>query len=294
MWGAGEFEIVEGQGPHLRGVRVGLLIALEDRPESLADGGADEGGVGGIFVALHEGGDVRGVPCRDLGDEGGANGGFVGHLRWGRRCLSAADCNLVSYLRGDRRCLSGEGVIANNQQNQRERRDTHDVTSQAQRNLRSAYNECMSAALAESPFRVVHTVCSHDCPDSCAVLVTVDAAGRAIKVQGDPTQPVTNGFLCGKVAKYLDRVYAPDRILYPLKRKSGVAKGPLTRGAEHEAFERVSWDEALEAHCGAAEGDGGAVWAGVDSALQLCGHDRGAGIRFDGPAVLSSAGRESA
>ncbi len=79
------------------------------------------------------------------------------------------------------------------------------------------------------------------------MLVTVDANGRAIKVQGDPSQPVTQGFLCGKVAKYLDRVYSPQRILYPLKRKAGVAKGPLKRGEEHEAFERVSWDEALSA-----------------------------------------------
>ena len=112
--------------------------------------------------------------------------------------------------------------------------------------MASAYNECMAAA-ANSPFRIVHTVCSHDCPDSCAVLVTVDSNGRAVKVQGDPTQPVTQGFLCGKVAKYLDRVYAPDRILYPLKRKDGVAKGPMKRGEEHAAFERVSWDEALDA-----------------------------------------------
>ncbi|MGB7264282.1 MAG: molybdopterin-dependent oxidoreductase, partial [Terracidiphilus sp.] len=93
----------------------------------------------------------------------------------------------------------------------------------------------------------VHTVCSHDCPDSCAVLVTVNQDGRAVKVAGDPSQPVTQGFLCGKVAKYLDRVYAPDRILYPLRRKLGVAKGPLRRGHEHEAFERVSWDEVLDA-----------------------------------------------
>ena len=98
-----------------------------------------------------------------------------------------------------------------------------------------------------SPFRVVHTVCSHDCPDSCAVLVTVNEEGRAIKVEGDPAQPVTQGFLCGKVAKYLDRVYAPDRILYPLRRKPGAQKGPQQRGREAEAFERVSWDEALDA-----------------------------------------------
>ncbi len=78
---------------------------------------------------------------------------------------------------------------------------------------------------ASPPFRIVHTVCSHDCPDSCAVLVTVNDEGRAVKVEGDPSQPVTRGFLCGKVAKYLDRVYAPDRVLYPLRRKPGVAKG---------------------------------------------------------------------
>jgi anaerobic selenocysteine-containing dehydrogenase len=105
----------------------------------------------------------------------------------------------------------------------------------------------MCAAVASSPFRIVHTVCSHDCPDSCAVLVTVDSNGRAIKVAGDPSQPVTQGFLCGKVAKYLDRVYAPDRILYPLRRKPGAQKGPLPRGHEQEAFERVGWDQALDA-----------------------------------------------
>jgi molybdopterin guanine dinucleotide-containing S/N-oxide reductase-like protein len=103
------------------------------------------------------------------------------------------------------------------------------------------------APAANSPFRIVHTVCSHDCPDSCAVLVSVDENGRAVKIQGDPSQPVTQGFLCGKVAKYLDRVYAPDRILYPLRRKPGAPKGSLKRGEEHESFERVSWDEALDA-----------------------------------------------
>lgn len=94
--------------------------------------------------------------------------------------------------------------------------------------------------------RKVHTVCSHDCPDSCGVLVTVDDAGKAVRVEGDAKHPVTRGFLCGKVAKYLERVYAPDRLLYPMKRKPGVAKGPLKQGREAEAFERISWDEALD------------------------------------------------
>ena len=49
----------------------------------------------------------------------------------------------------------------------------------------------------------------------------MDAEGRAVKVQGDPSHPITQGFLCGKVAKYLDRVYSPERLLYPMRRKSG-------------------------------------------------------------------------
>ena len=94
--------------------------------------------------------------------------------------------------------------------------------------------------------RTVHAACSLDCPDSCGVLVTVDtASGRAVKVQGDPAHPVTRGFLCAKVAKMLDRVYAPDRVLYPMRRRAGVAKGALALGGEHGAFERISWDEAL-------------------------------------------------
>jgi anaerobic selenocysteine-containing dehydrogenase len=106
--------------------------------------------------------------------------------------------------------------------------------------------------------RIVHAVCSHDCPDSCGVLVTVESVTgadgsrteRAVKVAGDPTHPVTRGFLCGKVAKYLDRVYSPDRLLYPMRRKRGVPKGPAgyggVKGREADAFERISWDEALD------------------------------------------------
>src|ERR1700688_1904710 len=108
-------------------------------------------------------------------------------------------------------------------------------------------------AATETQTRVVHTVCSHDCPDSCAVLVTVESLTngdgmtreRAIKVEGDPAHPVTQGFLCGKVAQYLERVYSPDRLLYPMKRRAGAAKGPEgyrgLKGREVDAFERVSW-----------------------------------------------------
>jgi molybdopterin guanine dinucleotide-containing S/N-oxide reductase-like protein len=95
------------------------------------------------------------------------------------------------------------------------------------------------------PSRTVHAVCSHDCPDSCGVLVTIDETGQATKLRGDPNHPVTRGFLCGKVAKYLDRVYSTDRLLYPMRRRNGVPKTSLPHGRESEAFERISWDEAL-------------------------------------------------
>jgi anaerobic selenocysteine-containing dehydrogenase len=94
--------------------------------------------------------------------------------------------------------------------------------------------------------RTVHAVCSHDCPDSCAVLVTIDESGRATRVRGDASHPVTRGFLCGKVAKYLERVYSPERLLYPMRRRAGVAKALLPKGREAEAFERITWDEALD------------------------------------------------
>jgi anaerobic selenocysteine-containing dehydrogenase len=97
---------------------------------------------------------------------------------------------------------------------------------------------------------VVHAVCPHDCPDACGVLITVED-GRATKIQGDPGHPVTRGFLCAKVAKYLDRVYSPDRVLYPMRRigTKGLASGPANAvdGAlATEAWQRISWDEAFD------------------------------------------------
>jgi len=91
--------------------------------------------------------------------------------------------------------------------------------------------------------RVVHAACPHDCPDACGVLITIED-GRAIKIQGDPVHPVTRGFLCAKVAKYLDRVYSPGRVLYPMRRVA--PKGPC--GAvipARPAFGRITWEEAL-------------------------------------------------
>src|SRR5580698_9118026 len=98
--------------------------------------------------------------------------------------------------------------------------------------------------------KVVHAACPHDCPDACGALITVED-GRATRIQGDPAHPVTRGFLCAKVAKYLDRVYSPDRVLYPMRRivPKGAAQNPAGAGKSAratDAFERITWDEALD------------------------------------------------
>ena len=96
-----------------------------------------------------------------------------------------------------------------------------------------------SAAVLDVPdpaLAVVRGACPHDCPDTCATLVTVDGAGRAVRIAGDPDHPVTRGFLCAKVNRYLERTYHADRLLHPLRRV-----GPKGAGR----FARVSWDEAL-------------------------------------------------
>ncbi|SNR61386.1 Anaerobic selenocysteine-containing dehydrogenase [Haloechinothrix alba] len=82
----------------------------------------------------------------------------------------------------------------------------------------------------------VRAACPHDCPDTCAMLVTV-TDGQATTVRGDPEHPFTRGGLCVKVNNYVDKVYSSDRVLYPLRRT-----GP--KGSGH--FEQVSWDEALD------------------------------------------------
>ena len=82
---------------------------------------------------------------------------------------------------------------------------------------------------------VIRGACPHDCPDTCAMLVTVED-GRAVKVAGDPDHPFTNGFLCTKVNRYVERTYHRDRVLYPMRRVGRKGSGE---------FERISWDDAL-------------------------------------------------
>ncbi|MEW6688005.1 MAG: molybdopterin oxidoreductase family protein [Pseudomonadota bacterium] len=89
---------------------------------------------------------------------------------------------------------------------------------------------------ADPSVKVVRAACPHDCPDTCAMLVTVKN-GVAVKVQGDPLHPFTDGTLCTKVAHYTERTYSPDRLKHPLRRV-----GPKGKGE----FKRIGWDEALD------------------------------------------------
>jgi anaerobic selenocysteine-containing dehydrogenase len=98
----------------------------------------------------------------------------------------------------------------------------------AKPNAERGYNKTMP--------EVRHSVCALDCPDCCSLLINIED-GKGSHLRGNPEHPVTRGFLCGKVARYLDREYSPDRLLYPQKRVGAKGEGK---------FQRISWDEALD------------------------------------------------
>src|SRR5215472_533568 len=136
---------------------------------------------------------------------------------------------------------------------------------------------------------VVRAACPHDCPDTCALLVTVEN-GRAIEIAGAPDHPPTRGTLCTKVARYLDRTYAKDRVLHPLRRV-----GP--KGRAH--FERISWDEAFDAIAASDEGPQAILpysYAGTMGLLQYCSMDRRflhrLGASLLDRTICSTAGKE--
>jgi anaerobic selenocysteine-containing dehydrogenase len=82
---------------------------------------------------------------------------------------------------------------------------------------------------------LVRGCCPHDCPDTCATITEVQD-GRAVRFYADPEHFHTQGWLCAKVRPYLERVYAPDRLLYPLRRVG-------TKGSGE--WERISWERAV-------------------------------------------------
>jgi anaerobic selenocysteine-containing dehydrogenase len=86
------------------------------------------------------------------------------------------------------------------------------------------------------PVSVVETACPLDCPDACSLAVAVQK-GRVVSIDGSHKNPVTSGYICAKVRKFGERVYGPDRLLYPAIRKGRKGTG---------VFQRATWDEALD------------------------------------------------
>ncbi|MBI5280569.1 MAG: molybdopterin-dependent oxidoreductase [Candidatus Solibacter usitatus] len=120
---------------------------------------------------------------------------------------------------------------------------------------------------------VRQSTCALDCPDACALLVDVQD-GRAVQVRGNGAHPVTQGFLCGKVTRYLERQYHPERLMHPLRRAGAKGEG---------RFERITWEAALD-EIALRLGEAAAEWgpesvlpysyAGTMGYLQGCGMDR--------------------
>jgi anaerobic selenocysteine-containing dehydrogenase len=86
------------------------------------------------------------------------------------------------------------------------------------------------------PASLVETACPLDCPDACSLAVTVQR-GKVVEIDGSTGNPVTGGYICAKVRKFGERLYGPDRLLYPAVRKGRKGEGQ---------FKRVTWDEAFE------------------------------------------------
>ncbi|MCU1383364.1 MAG: ynfE [Acidobacteria bacterium] len=82
---------------------------------------------------------------------------------------------------------------------------------------------------------VVETACPLDCPDACSLAVTVKQ-GKVVTIDGSRKNPVTDGYICAKVRRFGDRVYGPDRLLYPAVRSGRKGSGQFTR---------ITWDEAI-------------------------------------------------
>lgn len=94
----------------------------------------------------------------------------------------------------------------------------------------------MAEPILGGPASVVETACPLDCPDACSLSVTVQH-GKVITIDGSRKNPVTDGYICAKVRKFGERVYGPDRLLFPAVRSGRKGEGRFTR---------ATWDEALQ------------------------------------------------
>jgi anaerobic selenocysteine-containing dehydrogenase len=84
--------------------------------------------------------------------------------------------------------------------------------------------------------QTIRTVCAHDCPDQCSLIVHVDA-GRITRIEGDPEHPFTAGFACARVHHDHELAHSPERLRTPLART-----GPKGGGR----FVPITWEAALD------------------------------------------------
>ena len=89
----------------------------------------------------------------------------------------------------------------------------------------------------KSSVKLGHTACPHDCPSTCALEIELTEDGRIGRVRGANDHSYTAGVICAKVARYAERLYHPDRLMHPLRRKGAKGAGQ---------WQQITWDEALD------------------------------------------------
>ncbi|SDL50086.1 Anaerobic selenocysteine-containing dehydrogenase [Ensifer sp. YR511] len=100
------------------------------------------------------------------------------------------------------------------------------------------YRKAMNVATPIKAEKTIgHSVCPHDCPSACALEVDLTAEGRIGRVRGAAANTYTAGVICAKVARYSERIYHPDRLMVPKRRKGAKGEG---------GWQEVSWEAALD------------------------------------------------
>ena len=84
-----------------------------------------------------------------------------------------------------------------------------------------------------------HSTCPHDCPSTCLLEVEKLSETEIGRVHGAKDNDYTSGVVCAKVARYAERIHHPERLMKPLRRVGD-------KGIGIEAFEEITWDQALD------------------------------------------------
>ena len=103
------------------------------------------------------------------------------------------------------------------------------------------------------PIQLIRGACPHDCPDTCGIMTEVED-GRAVNFYADPAHPIAEGWLCAKVRPYLDHVYHPERLQYPLQRVGPKGSGQWARISWEAAIAEIAsrWQEIIDRYGAAA------------------------------------------